>query len=832
LLVFTSYEVRLGAFGDSGEGIWTQPYKWRTGEAAPLSAPTNVKVILQSPSKIRVTWVPPNDDSVRGYPLGYKIESTRLDSTTSKRKRRSINDRVKRTLTGVCPIIAPVQTHLAGPYAKEVTLSNLLKFKQYKITVRVYNSFGDGPKSRVQSFYTPADVPGPPYLLSQRVYTNLIDVDFDRPCDANGAILGYKIEYRERTSSTLIPLTYDKNTRRVRITGLIPLTGYYLELSARTNVGYGKKAAIEFYTKGSPRKPNAPDAPDVYENTAGILRLTWNEGDNGYMPVNRFYMQYRKGSGNWIDFRTISASEILYDGSMVVYTVIGLKHNEAYRFRVKSETDLGVSPFSLSSKPIKTALIAARTSPFYKEIWFIFVMIIIFLILLLILLVCCYRYRSKKGKYKQVNQPKYNLSSFEMAMVTSDNEGSRDKGNSRNGSLSPSVASSKKPLLIKNDARRTSSNSIAKSVNPSDKEADNSDATDIENRNYRGRNKGRDTDSIANHYSHDPFHKNWQDSMDKTTKKALLAEYKKRPPSQGSTDTLGEKKRSDSEELLSRPRVRPGRRDMTERKNLARSEPFLAENEAPMNPRNPPQHVRRPGKKPVDQELTRSVPDLNRGYRNDNQVARQPSFLRATGRGRGSANDVRRLESDNESLNEILDKEKSKRELAMEYDNRIEDFYPHAPPPYDYNGAPPAYTPSQQDDMSDGGRSSNYEYPTRTKPYYPPPPRLSENSDSSRQSSSRYAPQRSIDQPDRGGYYYHGRDVTPQKGREPPVIKTKPKIVPPPKPKFIPPPQRSYTPDHEERTSNSGFAPPQNSKFDDEFYDDGIEELEPDMTLV
>lgn len=32
LKVFSAYEVRVGVFNDFGEGIWSQRYKWRTGE--------------------------------------------------------------------------------------------------------------------------------------------------------------------------------------------------------------------------------------------------------------------------------------------------------------------------------------------------------------------------------------------------------------------------------------------------------------------------------------------------------------------------------------------------------------------------------------------------------------------------------------------------------------------------------------------------------------------------------------------------------------------------------------------------------------------------------
>ena len=267
--------------------------------------------------------------------------------------------------------------------------------------------------------------------------------------------------------------------------------------------------------------------------------------------------------------------------------------------------------------------------------------------------------------------------------------------------------------------------------------------------------------------------------------------------------------RSDSEELLSKPRPRPGRRDITERKKIARSEPFL---DQPPDPRPSQPQIRRPGKKNIDQELTRSVPDLN--YRSG-PVARQPSFLRAT-----------TVESDTESLGEVLDRQKSKHELAMEYDNRIDNFYPQAPPPYDYSGAPPAYSPSQEDEMSDGGRS--VDYPFKNRPYIPKP-RLSDNSDSSgynRQPSRNY-------QPPNRGYRPPSRGNNSQQDYRPPTK---------PKPDYIPPSARpTYnkqpierrishdTPSHDEY---NGFVPPLISKFDDEYYDDDIDGYEADQTLV
>jgi len=55
---------------------------------------------------------------------------------------------------------------------------------------------------------------------------------------------------------------------------------------------------------------------------------------------------------------------------------------------------------------------------------------------------------------------------------------------------------------------------------------------------------GRPDGSIANHYSNDPHHKTWRDSLDKKTKKELMADYaRQRRPSKASVDSFEEKKK-------------------------------------------------------------------------------------------------------------------------------------------------------------------------------------------------------------------------------------------------------------------------------------------------
>ena len=97
-------------------------------------------------------------------------------------------------------------------------------------------------------------VPGPPYILSDRQYTDLVDVDFAEPCEPNGQIYGYRAKYQEFGQKFSDPIDYPASQRRIRITGLVQTTRYILELTARTASGYGQKATIEFYTKGAPGK--------------------------------------------------------------------------------------------------------------------------------------------------------------------------------------------------------------------------------------------------------------------------------------------------------------------------------------------------------------------------------------------------------------------------------------------------------------------------------------------------------------------------------------------------------------------------------------------------
>ena len=97
-------------------------------------------------------------------------------------------------------------------------------------------------------------VPGPPYILSGRVYTYSLAVDFAKPCEPNGEILGYRARYKEFGQNFSPSIDYSSRTERVEIRNLRKQTNYIFELSAKTASGYGEIATIDFHTKDLPSK--------------------------------------------------------------------------------------------------------------------------------------------------------------------------------------------------------------------------------------------------------------------------------------------------------------------------------------------------------------------------------------------------------------------------------------------------------------------------------------------------------------------------------------------------------------------------------------------------
>ena len=88
--------------------------------------------------------------------ISIQIETERLGGI-ARRKRRDNALEYITPIPDYCPRIPAIQTHLAGKKERSVILKNLRKFTRYSVTVRIYNSVADGPKSKPYYFKTLED---------------------------------------------------------------------------------------------------------------------------------------------------------------------------------------------------------------------------------------------------------------------------------------------------------------------------------------------------------------------------------------------------------------------------------------------------------------------------------------------------------------------------------------------------------------------------------------------------------------------------------------------------------------------------------------------------
>lgn len=90
-------------------------------------------------------------------------------------------------------------------------------------------------------------VPGPPYILSSRVYMDQVDIDFERPCQPNGRIMRYKVVLSNAMTGDVIRTEYPV-PERLKFSALAPDTSYVVKLFAETEMGYGQSADLPFKT--------------------------------------------------------------------------------------------------------------------------------------------------------------------------------------------------------------------------------------------------------------------------------------------------------------------------------------------------------------------------------------------------------------------------------------------------------------------------------------------------------------------------------------------------------------------------------------------------------
>merc|ERR1719242_1531006 len=267
---FTEYRFRIQSTNDIGPSGWSEESNATTTlPAAPSTTVTNLRVTPITRTDVSVTWDPLpasqfNGDIESG---GYKIEYREGTDFPS-------------------PLTSSPQVELKGITIGEVVLNELIRNKNYEITVIPYNSQGLGPASRPVVVYVGEAVPtgAPRSVKAEAVSPTELRISWSPPeADSqNGDLLGYKIFYRSeaRLENEIEVVTASHTSHSLIFLDMY--RNYTISMSAFNPAGEGPESE-RVTARTLQGIPGPPSNLSFSEITMNSLKVSWDspEKPNG-----------------------------------------------------------------------------------------------------------------------------------------------------------------------------------------------------------------------------------------------------------------------------------------------------------------------------------------------------------------------------------------------------------------------------------------------------------------------------------------------------------------------------------------------------------------------
>ncbi|XP_046861970.1 protein sidekick-2-like [Xenia sp. Carnegie-2017] len=347
------YEVKVQMFNDAGGGPFSDPVVLRTKEEVPSSPPRNLLVLNVSSRSVLLQWDDPPQQDWNGQLSGYTVLVREFNTESEQRLFAS---RDPSTFT---------QVH---------NVTNLKTSTQYIISVSAKNSVGGSSYSNEVQVRTTEDVPSAPQRLQiVDQFSDTISVNWLRPREVNGVLIGYTVKYwKVDQYGTRIgnPMTDEVagNALQAGITNLDSRSSYIIEVAAKTNAGVSKSAKIQGRTQDVAVQPGPPSNLRSLETNATTLKLTWREGFKGNSPITKYLVQGNNETGFknnrdslWFDALVVINPYKYHNLPPVI--IESLRPFTTYRFRVKAWNKVAASDFSAISGEITTQQAAPESPP-------------------------------------------------------------------------------------------------------------------------------------------------------------------------------------------------------------------------------------------------------------------------------------------------------------------------------------------------------------------------------------------------------------------------------------------------------------------------------------
>uniref|UniRef100_A0A8C5B9H5 Neurofascin homolog (chicken) a n=1 Tax=Gadus morhua TaxID=8049 RepID=A0A8C5B9H5_GADMO len=260
---YVPYEIRIQALNDHGAGPTSNVATGYSGEDKPTDAPTNLRVSNVDSTSVTIHWNPVDPSSVMGefkeYRLYYWREASLLKGL------RVSQEKMTRGFYSIAQRPSAV-------------LGGLVPFSHYRMLMVVANRGHEGPPSNTVEVRTKEGVPdAPKYFEIVKRALDTIHLQWDKPLEPNGVLIGYQLKYHTVNGSKLGPYrleTFPPNITQYTMRLPDRATRYKFFLSALTQVGAGE--CLIPSTLSDPMlspHPSPPPPPPFLPNPLLLLPL-------------------------------------------------------------------------------------------------------------------------------------------------------------------------------------------------------------------------------------------------------------------------------------------------------------------------------------------------------------------------------------------------------------------------------------------------------------------------------------------------------------------------------------------------------------------------------
>ncbi|XP_056136412.1 protein sidekick-1-like [Lampris incognitus] len=326
LIPFTQYRFRMQQVNIVGSSPLSAPSRViQTLQAAPDVSPSNLTLVSATQTSLNFRWQPLPDSQYNSSPetMGYRLCVWQADGQGQDRTE------------------AVERSRLDAGSGSKATVEGLSPWTHYHVQIQAYNAIGPGPWSNAITARTTESVPsGAPVNVSAEAVSStkiLLTWSALPQTHRNGVILGYKVLYKEKesTSPPSAEVLEGEGSLSLLLGALKKYMPYTLQVLAYTRMGDGPPSSpILLRTKDD--VPGPPIRMVFPEVRLSSVRVVWQPPTHPNGILLGYQISYRLDSGDPQRWTTVEVGSTARQ-----FTVTGLSQEQTYVFRLTARTALG-----------------------------------------------------------------------------------------------------------------------------------------------------------------------------------------------------------------------------------------------------------------------------------------------------------------------------------------------------------------------------------------------------------------------------------------------------------------------------------------------------------